>query len=386
MSEETELMRISWGPQHPMSGQFRLILETDGERVTKIIPDLGFTHRGIEKILEFRNFVQGIVPIERLSMLDAANFNLAYVRAVEELADIEVPERAKYIRTILCEISRINSHLYAFGLVAEAAGGYPAVFLWTVADREPLLDLAEMLTGARWSYSFFVPGGVRADIPKGFKERCLETLRYLENRIAKYKECWLDNKVFKARTVGVAYLSPKDAIRLGAVGPNLRSSGVPMDLRKDEPYEAYGEVDFEMVVLKEGDCYARLLARYLEIVESIKIIRQAVQNMPEGPIISLPKPMKKKTETLQDLLRLAAVGRFTVPKGEAFARVESARAEVDVHMITDGSAKPYRVKIISPTFRNLYVLSRLPEIEHIRVADVPVILYSFDPWYLDADR
>ncbi len=359
-------MIISWGPQHPISGQFRIILETDGENVLKLTPDIGFTHRGIEKILENRTFLQGIVPVERLSMLDTANFLLAYVRAVEEIAEVDVPPRAKYIRTILCEISRINSHLYALGLIAEACGGYPAIFLWTVADRELFLDVAEMLTGTRWSYSFFIPGGVRRDIPSGFKEKVLEVLDYFEGRLETYRDSWLENELFKRRARGVGELPLDKAVTLGAAGPTLRGSGFRFDTRKDEPYEAYEDLDFKLVSMEEGDSYARTMVRYLEMVESVKIIREAIENIPEGRF-RVRVPMR-------------------VPEGEAYVRVETARGEVGLHMITDGSIKPYRVKINSPSLRNLYVLSRMPEFSRLLVADVPVVLWSFDPWFLDADR
>lgn len=370
MSEEPSkrVMRISWGPQHPMSGQIRILVDTDGERVLNIIPDLGFTHRAIEKILENRNVVQGVVPVERMVMVDTANNALAYVRAVEELLGIEPSKRAQYIRVIICEVCRILSHLYGFGLGAESGGGYPAVFLWSTADREPFLDLMERITGTRWSYSFFVPGGVYRDFPDKIKDKFLKTLSYFEKRLEAYRRAWFENKIFEARAKNVGVLKPEDAIRLGATGPSLRSSGVSLDVRKNEPYEAYDEIDFKVVTLPEGDSYARLFARYLEMVESVKIIRQAIENMPSGPYRKSVSPFKR------------------LPKGEAYARVEAARGELGVHIISDGGFKPYRVKITSPTLRNLYVLSQLPKISDILLADLPVIMYSFDPWYLDADR
>lgn len=370
MSEDSskQVMRISWGPQHPMSGQVRILIDTDGEKVLNIIPDIGFTHRGIEKILENRNIVQGIVPIERMVMVDTANIALSYVRAAEEILGIEPPKRAQYIRVILCEVCRILSHLYGFGLAAEACGGYPAVFLWTTADREPFLDLMERITGTRWSYSFFVPGGVYADFPDKIKEKFLATLDYFEQRLEAYKRAWFENKIFEARAKNVGILKPEDALRLGAAGPNLRGSGVALDVRKDEPYEAYDEIDFKVVTRSEGDSYARLMVRYLEMVESVKILRQAIENMPSGPYRKFVSPLRR------------------LPKGEAYSRVETARGEIGVHIISDGGTKPYRVKIVSPTLRNLYVVSQMPKISEILLADVPVILYSFDPWYLDADR
>jgi len=363
----TDIMRISWGPQHPISGQIRFLIDTDGERVFNIIPDLGFCHRGIEKILENRDFIQGVVPLERMVMVDAANLSLGYVEAVEKILEFEPPKRAQYLRTILCEISRINSHLYAFGLVAEAAGGYPAVFLWSVADREMFLDLAEMLTGARWSYSFFIPGGVRRDMPQGFKEKALEVCDFFEERLKAYREAWIENKVWEMRSKGIGILKAEDAVRLGTAGPSLRASGVAMDVRKDEPYEAYGEIDFKVATHRDGDSYARLLVRAMEMEESVKIIRQCVENIPEGEF-KKRLPLKR------------------VKPGEAFTRVETGRGEIGFHVVTQGTDRPYRVKISSPNMRNLYVISKMPEISQVLLADVPIIIYSFDPWYLCADR
>lgn len=372
LEARAETMRMSWGPQHPISGQFRIIMETDGEKVSKLTPDVGFTYRGVEKILERRRFVQGIVPMERLSMLDSSNFLLAYVRAVEHIMGVDVPARAQHIRMILCEISRINSHLYSFGLIAEACGGYPAVFLWTVADRELFLDLAELLVGTRWSYSFFLPGGVRRDLPNEFEERTLETLDYFEERLKVYKMSWLENEVFKARAKGIGLLPCEEAVKLGATGPSLRGSGHALDVRKDEPYEAYSEIDFDLMTRPEGDVYARAMVRYLEMLESVRIIRRAIKNIPKGRFI----------EHAIDPIDL----NRSAPEGEAYARVETARGEVGVHMITNGTKMPYRVKINSPSLRNLYVLARMPEITDVLVADVPVLALSFDPWFLDADR
>jgi NADH-quinone oxidoreductase subunit D len=287
--------------------------------------------------------------------------------AIETLSDIRIPERAEYIRTILCEISRINSHLYAFELTANAGGGYPAVFLWTVADRELFLDLAEMLTGARWAFSFFIPGGVRRDIPKGFKKKVSETLDYFSWRLEIYRESWLKNVLFQIRSKNVGHLPINDAVSLGATGPCLRGSSVSLDVRKDEPYASYDKISFDVITQLEGDSYARMIVRYLEMIESVKIIRQAVEEIPDGPI--------KKTGVSPN-----------IPPGETYSRVETARGEIGVHLITDGSEKPYRIKINSPSLRNLFVLSKLPEVSNILMADLPVILWSFDPWFLDADR
>ena len=244
---EPDVMRISWGPQHPMSGQTRILLDVDWEKVHKIIADLGFTHRGIEKILENRSFHQGIIPIERMVMIDTPNIGLGYITAIEKSLGVEVPERANWIRSLICEMARISSHLYAFGLQAESTGYFPAVFIWTTADRQVLHNLFEQLTGARFSFNFFLPGGVYKDLPEGFEDKVIEGAQYLRRRFEDYWEAMVENAVFEARCNSVAVLKPEDAIRSGATGPVLRGSGVAMDVRKDEP-----EKTIAIVVFKEA--------------------------------------------------------------------------------------------------------------------------------------
>jgi len=360
------LMKVRIGVQHPISGQGTIVVTTDGEIVYEIDVDIGYSHRGIEKILENRTFLQGIVPMERMVMLDTAHVTMAYVRAIEELMGVEAPPRAQYIRTIILEMNRLISHTYAFGLLAESTGWFPAVFLWTTGDREPFLDLMEMLTGARWSYSFIVPGGVRADLPQGFKEKAKEAIRYMRSRLDLYVDAWLDNALFEIRTKGVGVLPRDKAIEWGAAGPNLRASGVPYDTRKNEPYAAYEEMDFKIALETAGDAYARAAVRIQEMYTSLDIIEQALDNMPPGPVrVSVPQ---------------------RVPPGEVYARVESARGELGVYLVSDGKDKPYRVKISAPSFRNFFVMEMLPTIQEVKFADVPVIYMSLDPWFLDADR
>ena len=363
-----DIMRVSWGPQHPMSGQTRILLDVDGEIVHRLIADLGFTHRGIEKILENRTFLKGIIPMERMVMVDAAHIGLGYVLAIEEALGVEVPERANWIRSMICEMCRINSHLYAFGLQVEAAGYFPAVFLWTTIDREILLDLFEQLTGARWSFNFFLPGGVLADLPEGFQEKAIEGVQYLRKRFAQYWGAMVENALFEMRCEGVAVLKREDAIRLGATGPVLRGSGVDMDVRRDEPYAAYGDLDFKVITEAAGDSMARLKVRFHEIGQSLNMIEQVANEIPGGPLRTrVPLFARSKP-------------------GEVLSRVETARGELGVHMFTGSGMNPYRVKINSPTLRNMYVFERLAELDEILVADVPVVINSIDPWYLDSDR
>ncbi len=365
---EPDVMRISWGPQHPMSGQTRILLDVDGEKVHKIIADLGFTHRGIEKILENRTFHQGIIPIERMVMIDTANIGLGYIAAIEKSLGVEVPERADWIRSLICEMGRLSSHLYAFGLQAESTGYFPAVFLWTTADRIVLLNLLEQLTGARFSFNFFLPGGVYKDLPEGFEDKVIEGAQYLRRRFEDYWEAMIENLVFEARCNDVAVLKPEDAIRLGATGPVLRGSGVALDVRKDEPYAAYADLDFEVITESACDVMARTKVRFREIGQSLNMMEQIANEIPGGPIRN----------------RVPIFARSK--PGEVISRVETARGEMGVHMFTQAGMNPYRVKIMSPTLRNMYVFERLAELDEMLMADVPVVINSIDPWYLDSDR
>ncbi len=365
---EPDIMRISWGPQHPMSGQTRILLDTDGEKVHKIIADLGYTHRGIEKILENRTFLQGIVPIERMVMADTANIGLGYITAIEKAASIEVPERAQWIRSLVCEMARINTHLYAFGLQAESTGYFPAVFIWTTTDRTVILDLLEELTGARWSFNFFLPGGVHRDLPEGFEDKIIKGVNYLRGRFQEYWDAMIENYTFEIRTNDIAALKPEDALRLGATGPVLRGSGVPIDMRREEPYAAYADLDWKVITEKECDCMARTKVRYKEIVQALDMMEQVANEIPGGPIKTRVSPFMR------------------IPENEVYTRVETGRGELGVHLFTDGKDRPSRVKINSPTLRNMYVFERMAELTEITMADMVVVINSIDPWYLDSDR
>ena len=365
---EPDIMRISWGPQHPMSGQTRILLDLDGEKVHRIIADLGFTHRGIEKILENRTFLQGIIPMERMVMADTPNIGLGYVTAIEEALGIEVPERANWIRSMVCEMARINSHLYAFGLQAESTGYFPAVFLWTTVDRTIILDLFEELTGARWSLNFFMPGGVHHDLPEGFEDKAIEGVKYLRRRFEDYWVAIVENVTFEMRCDNVGILKPEDAIRLGATGPVMRGSGLPIDVRKDEPYAAYEDLNFEVITESACDSMARTKVRFREIGQALNMIEQVANEIPGGPI-KAKAPLFARAKA-----------------GEVLSRVESSRGELGVHLFTDGGMNPYRVKLNSPSLRNMYVFERLAELDEILMADIPVLINSIDPWYLDSDR
>lgn len=356
-------IRVAWGIQHPMSGHLTLYLDVDGDMVLSTEADVGYTHRGLEKIAEYRNIIQYIPIIERACDFDSSNFALGYVRAVESLMDVKVPERAKYLRVIAAELSRIMSHLYAQALISMTLG-FETMAVWSANDRELVLDLLEMLTGYRVTHTYITPGGVRRDLPKGFKEKALKYMNYLEKRIWDYYKMLFQNRSFQDRTVNVGVLSSKEAIELGVTGPSLRASGVSFDVRRDDPYEAYPNLDFNVIVMKEGDSFARALVRFYEVGESIKIIKQAVKDIPEGPF----------RHTVP----------YVLPKKESYTRVESGRGELGIYLIGSGTNRPYRLKISAPSFRNMAGLLYL--CRNVPVGDIPVIYYSFDILLLDVDR
>ncbi|MCP8322586.1 MAG: NADH-quinone oxidoreductase subunit D [Candidatus Methylarchaceae archaeon HK02M2] len=358
------VMRLSMGPQHPVTSHFRFLVDVDGDEVLNFEWDVGYTHRGIEKLVENRIYLQNIPVVERInSYCDAIGTTLGYVEVVEELMGVEIPERAKYLRVIVAELNRIASHLYAVCLVGISAG-FETMLMWCINERELILDLLVQLSGQRITYTYPTIGGVRWDMPDGFKEEALKRLDYLEKRLEDYYKMMAWNRTFEMRFKNVGILKPSDAIRLGIVGPNLRASGVKADVRKDEPYEVYDRFDFEVPIGKNGDCYDRASMRLKEIEQSIVILRQALKEIPEGPLKVGTPP--------------------TAPKGETYSRVESARGEFGYYLISDGKSKPYRLKISTPSFRNLPALPHL--CKNIPLGDIPVIFITFDYIPLDVDR
>lgn len=357
------VFRVSWGPQHPASGQLRIILDVDGDIVVNAIPSVGYTHRCIEKLAENRRYFQIVPLVERICNLDSFNVTLGYVQAVEELMGITPPERAQFIRVILSELNRIMSHLYWLALFGIMPG-QPTMLMWPIADRELFLDLAEMVTGSRVTYSYFTIGGVRDDLPSNFHNQTLKTLDYFEKRLKVYEKMLYRSKIYEMRNKGVGVMTKRDAINLGVVGPNLRGSGVKADTRKDEPYQAYDRIAFDIPTEKEGDADARAWVRFHEMEQSIRIVRQALSKLPEGPVqVKAP---------------------FRAPPGEVYKKVESARGELGFYIVSDGTDKPYRLKISSPSFRNMAAFPFL--MKDVPMADIPVIYFSIDPFPLDIDR
>ncbi len=361
---QSSTLDVAVGPQHPGSGHCRILIRVDGDYIVSCDPDIGYVHRGCEKIAEYRNYVSNIPHLERPCIPDAIHMNWGYVLPIEELQGVEVPPRGKYISTIAAEMNRIMSHLYGLAIMQGVFSGHTTIFMWGFGDRDLFMELAEMLTGARMTYSFLAPGGPRRDLPFGFEDRLTKLLDYFEKRLVEYDRMFFRNPTVIARAKGVGILKREDAMKLGVVGPVLRASGVDYDVRKVEPYGAYEDLDFEIPTLKEGDSYSRFIVRFEEMKQSVRIIRQALKKIPQGPI--------------------ARKAPLVAPEGEATGRVESSRGEIAYMIMGDNSDKPYRVKIMNGSFRNLIALPFL--IRNVHVADMPIIYGSLDYWPVEADR
>lgn len=363
-ASESSTLDVSVGPQHPGSGHVRLLIRVDGDYIVSIDPDIGYVHRGCEKIAEYRTAVSNIPHLERPCIIDAIHLNWGYVLPIEELQGVVVPPRGNYISTIAAEMNRIMNHLYWLAINAGVFSGHTTIFMWAFGDRDLFIELMEWLTGARLTYSFIPPGGPRRDLPSGFEDRLTKLLDYFERRLVEYDRIFFNNPLVIARAKGIGVLKREDAIKLGVTGPVLRASGVKYDVRKVEPYGAYKDLEFEIPTFEEGDSYARFQVRFEEMKQSIRIIRQALQKMPKGPI--------------------ARKAPLIIPEGEAIGRVESSRGELMYMVQGDNSDKPYRVKIMNGSFRNLIALPVL--IRNVHVADMPIIYGSLDYWPVEADR
>ena len=360
-------LTVSIGPQHPGSGHFRIIVTLEGDMITQAIPDPGFVHRGAEKMAEYRNYIQNIPHLERPVILDSTGILFPYTLAVEDLLSLtdKVPERAKYIRILMAEFNRIISHEY-FLAIEGIFLGHSTQFVWSTGDREAFIDLAASLSGARVTFSYLVPGGVRTDTPPGFEERTLKACAYMEERLKDYRRMLYDSPFMKMRMEKVGVISRSDAIAYGLAGPTARASGVKTDVRKDEPYSLYDTVDFQVPVREEGDSMARVLVHLDEMGESCSIIRQVLKKMQPGPV------------------KFAMKGQMRGRVGEAYARTEAARGMMSYHIISDGLPNPYRVKIDTPSSRNLAIMPKL--FKGLHLADLPVTLESLDFWPVEADR
>ncbi len=386
-----ETITLNMGPQHPSThGVLRVILELDGEIITKTTPVLGYLHRGIEKIAEHKTYHQFITLTDRLDYTSPFINNLAYVLAVEKLLELEIPLRAQYIRVMLAEITRIQSHLIWLGTHALDIGAMSPL-LYTFREREETLDMFEMVGGARMNQSYFRIGGLAADLPEGFVEKVRAFCEELPARIEGYERLLTENKIWLGRTKGVGVISAEEGIEMGLSGPCLRGSGVEWDLRKANPYTSYDHFDFDIPTGKNGDTYDRYLVRMEEMRQSNRIIKQVLDKLPSGEINAYnPKvisPLKEKVqENIESLIihfHLMTEG-FNVPKGEAYASVESSKGELGFYVVSDGSSKPYRIKIRTPSFVNMESLGTM--VEGSMMSDIVAVIGSIDICLGEVDR
>jgi len=364
---ETGELVVNVGPSHPSThGVCRVIVHLDGETVTKAEPVIGYLHRGIEKMAENRTYLQVVPLTDRLDYVGSMYANWAYCRAVERLAGIRVPERAEYLRVIVCELQRIASHMMALGSAAADTGA-ATMFIYAFDERERIIEAFEELCGARLTYNYVRPGGVSFDAPEGWTDTVLEFCRNHRDALNTMDRLYFGNVITRQRMKGLGVLSAEDAVAWGASGPVARGSGVNWDLRKHDTYSVYPRFDFDVPVGSNGDCYDRARVRLFECYESCRIIEQAIAQMHPGPV------------------KAPGLPRLLAPRpGDAYDHIESARGSLGVYLVSDGSVRPYRMKVRSPAFCNLALLPMLAE-GHM-LSDLVVILGSLDPVFGEVDR
>ena len=364
--EENKLV-LNMGPQHPSThGVLRIILEIDGEYILRAEPVLGYIHRMQEKMAEVKTYPQYLPNMGRVDYLHALAWNWAYVGAVEKLMGLEVPERAEYIRVITCELNRINSHLLWWGAYLLDLGAFTPI-MYAFADREIVMDILQRITGSRLTYCYYLFGGVSADIDQKFINDTREFCKYMRGRFPIYKDLVTDNIILRKRVEDIGHISLETCRKYGATGPVLRGSGKPYDVRRAEPYSVYDRFDFEIPVYDEKDALARYLVRMDEMEQSLRIIEQALDSLPEGDYIHPKTPKNPKP-----------------PKGEAYFAVEGARGKIGVYLVSDGSKSPYRLKLRSPGFSNLSLFAEIAR--GTLLADAVSILGSLDLVIPEIDR
>ncbi len=387
----TQLMSINMGPQHPSThGVLRLMLELDGEVIVKATPHIGFLHRGVEKLAEYKTYHQVIPLTDRLDYVAPFSNNLAYALAVEKLLGIEAPERAQHIRVLFCELTRISSHLLWLATHALDIGAM-TVFFYCFRERETIYDLFEMVSGSRMNLSYVRVGGVSRELPAGFIEDTRKFVAAFPARLQEYETLLTDNPIWKKRTVGVGIISAGDAIDYGLSGPSLRGSGVNWDIRKSEPYSSYDKYHFTVPLGKNGDVYDRYWVRIEEMRQSNSIVHQALNLLPKGdflakiPNVTLPskEDVETKMESMISHFKFITDG-IQPPKGEVYACIEAPKGELGFYVVSDGSNRPYRVKIRPPSFVNLEALSKM--IEGSLLPDVVATIGSLDIVLGEIDR
>jgi NADH-quinone oxidoreductase subunit D len=388
---QDKTMILNMGPQHPSThGVLRLLLEIDGETVVRMMPDIGFLHTGIEKTCEAKFYHQVVPLTDRIDYLCPMTNNLCYVLAVEKLLGLEIPPRAQWLRVMMNELTRINSHLVWLGTHAMDIGAM-TVFLYCFREREDILRLFEAISGQRMMTSYFRVGGVALEPPLDFFDRVRKFADSFPSKVDEYEGLLTGNPIWMMRTKGVAKISAEDAIALGASGPTLRGSGVDIDLRRDMPYSGYENFNFKVPVGKDGDVFERYMLRVAELRESIGIVKQALDGMPSGPVkanapkVVLPDREKMKTEMEALIYHFKIITEgFAVPEGEVYQAVESPRGEMGYYVVSDGGPKPYRVHMRSACLANMQTLPKM--CEGRLLADVVAAIGSIDIVLGEIDR
>ncbi|MEC8043177.1 MAG: NADH dehydrogenase (quinone) subunit D [Verrucomicrobiota bacterium] len=392
VSEASDRMALNVGPSHPTThGVLRLMMELNGDLIEKCEPVLGYLHRGDEKIAENMTYNQFIPYTDRLDYLAPLANNVAYAITVENLAGVKVPERCEAIRVLVCEMARISSHLLGMGVFGMDAGAWTP-FMYTFTEREKLYTLFEELTGARFTTSYTRIGGVASDLPDGWLDRVLKFVEQLPKAVDEVEKLLTRNRIFIDRTEGIGEISAEDALAFGLTGPNLRASGVDLDLRKDKPYSGYEKYDFDVPIGTRGDCYDRYLVRIEEVRQSIRIIKQLISDFPSGPwyaeeakkIFAPPKDkiMTSMEELIQNFMIVTEGPQ--IPPGETYFEAENPKGALGFYLVSKGGGVPYRLKIRAPSFCNLSILEKL--VPGHMLADITVILGSLDFVMGECDR
>jgi NADH-quinone oxidoreductase subunit D len=392
MSEQKiKNMTMNFGPQHPAAhGVLRLVLEMDGEVIERADPHIGLLHRGTEKLIEYKTYIQATPYFDRLDYVAPMNQEHAYCLAIEKLMGVEVPKRAQYIRVLYAEMGRILNHLLNLTAFALDVGAMTPL-LWGFEEREKLMEFYERACGARLHANYFRPGGVAADLPAGLLADIDAWCDQFPKFVKDFDRILTGNRIFKQRTVDIGIVSPEEALDWAFTGPNIRASGMAWDLRKSQPYDSYEDFDFDIPIGKNGDCYDRFLVRFEEMNQSLKIMKQAIKEMPDGAVIvennKVAPPsrseMKRSMEALIHHFKLFTEG-FHVPAGECYAAVEAPKGEFGVYLISDGSNRPYRCKIRAPGFPHLQGIDFMSK-GHM-LADVVANIGSLDIVFGEIDR